>query len=378
MFGDGDDSRMAFFFATPDDLLPVLSSVEARHSVVYTPCGHVNEPRVDHFSTARDLPTLFQPQPFESAVGGPAYLVTEAGTDVVLRQLSPYEGKDRWAVDQLANPDSTVLRHGGPYGDNVLLHGEVRTAYKTKVAVRLQRAFDNAVRKHFVKIGAFYVGPGAEALLDSGWRLTAAQQCPPEFDLRRPDRCLRGSAAEVIRTRRSLQDTWRFLESEGAAMPRRPDGRPFIQDAMPSHDDEELGFYYFKSGLEDADLGKLTLPRTFFGRSSFVRVNFADSELSESRMCWNDFDDCDFSGTDLSGCDMRASRFTGCKFVGAVLRGADLRRSTFDDCDFAGADLSGAVAEDADFQGCVQDFLSDEQQAVMAWSENEGPEPPGG
>jgi hypothetical protein len=184
-FGVGENSGMACFFATPDDLLPVLLSVEARQSVAYTPCGHVNEPRVDRFYTARDLPTLFQPAPFESAVAGPAYLVTESGTDIVLRQLSPYEGKDRWAVDQLYNPDSTIVQHGGLYGDNVLLRGEIRSAHKTKVAVRLQRAFDTAVRKHFVKIGVFYVGRQAQSLLNSGYRLTAAQQCPPESDLRR-------------------------------------------------------------------------------------------------------------------------------------------------------------------------------------------------
>jgi hypothetical protein len=370
---------MAHFFATPDDLLPVLVSVEAKHSIVYTPCGHVHKPKVAHFSTARNLPTLFQPQPYESAVGGPAYLITEAGTDVVLRQLSPYEGKDRWSVDQLANPDSTVLRHGGLYGDNVLLHGDVGTAYKTNVAMRLQRAFDAAIRKHFVKIGSFYVGPGAEALLDSGWRLTAAKQCPPEFDLCRPIRSPGSPAEMAVTTRRSLQDSWRYLEAEDEEAPRHPDGRPFIPDRMPSFDDDKpFGLRYFRSGLEDADRCHLTMPRTYFGRSWFIRINYSDSELTESRMCWNDFDDCDFSGADLSGCDMRASIYTGCKFIGAVLRGADLRRSTFQECDFAGADLTGAVAVDADFQGCVQDFLTDEQQAVMAWAEDLGPEPPGG
>jgi hypothetical protein len=179
---------MAFFFATPEDLLPVLLSVESRCPVAYTLCGHVSEPMVDPFSTARDLPTLFHPQPFESAVAGPAYLVTEAGTKVVLRYIRRNDGTERWAIDQLSNPDSTVLRHGGFYGDNVLLVGEIRTAYKTKAAVRLQRAFDGAVRKHFVKIRAYYVGPKAEALLDSGYRLTTAQQSPPEFDLRRASR----------------------------------------------------------------------------------------------------------------------------------------------------------------------------------------------
>jgi uncharacterized protein YjbI with pentapeptide repeats len=147
---------------------------------------------------------------------------------------------------------------------------------------------------------------------------------------------------------------------------------------MPSiYDEQPLGLSYFRTRLEDSDNSNLTMPRTFFCRSWFMRVSFAGTDLSESSMCWNDFDGCDFSRADLSRCDMRASRFNGCKFVGTVMRGADLRHSSFEDCDFSGAELAGAVAEDADFEGCVQDFLSSEQQVVMSWSE-EGPEPPGG
>lgn len=174
--------------------------------------------------------------------------------------------------------------------------------------------------------------------------------------------------------RKSLEDTWRYLESQGEETPRRPDGQPFVHDAMPNHDDEELGFSYFKYRLEDADNSNLTLPRTFFGRSGFERVSFANTDLSESRICWNDFDDCDFSGADLSRCDMRASIFNGCKFIGACIRGADLRRSSFENCDFTGADLAGAVAEDEDAIDC----LTDKQQATMKFVADEGPEPPGG
>ena len=176
---------MVFFYATANDLLPVLLTVEAKHAIVYTLFDHIHEPRAKQFRTARDLPTLFRPQPFELAVGGPAYLVTEVGAEVTLRPLPPYNGRNRWSVDLLANPESTVLRHGGMFKDNVLLRGEVRTANKTTAAQRLQRAFAAAIRKHFVKVQAFYVGPEAEALLDSGCRLTAAEQCPPEYDLRR-------------------------------------------------------------------------------------------------------------------------------------------------------------------------------------------------
>lgn len=179
-------------------------------------------------------------------------------------------------------------------------------------------------------------------------------------------------------SRRSLEETRLFLEAEGEETPRRADGSPFVPDAMPNQGDEELGFSYFRYRLEGADNGNLTLPRTFFGRSEFVRVSFANTDLAGSRMCWNTFEACDFAGADLTGCDMRASSFRGCRFVGATLRGADLRRSSFEDCDFAGADLAGALAESEDADGDVRDFLGPEQIAIMDWAQDEGPEPPGG
>ena len=176
---------MAHFFATPEDLLPVLLSVEASRHLAYTLTGHVDRPDAHSFHTCRELATLFEPPPTDSASTGPAYLITEATASVSLRELSTYNGKKRWAVDQLLNPDSTVLRHGGIHGARVLLSGEVRTASKSSTATSLQRAFDVAFRKHFVRIKAFYVGSRAEALLDSGCRLTASSQSPSEYDLRR-------------------------------------------------------------------------------------------------------------------------------------------------------------------------------------------------
>ena len=178
--------------------------------------------------------------------------------------------------------------------------------------------------------------------------------------------------------RKSLDETWRYLESQGEEMRRDPNDRPLIPDCMPNHDDEVLRFMYYKYYLEDADNGNLTLQRGFLGRSRFARVSFVGTDLTDSRMCWNEFESCDFSSADLSGCDLRASRFTDCKLVGAILRGADLRCSTFVNCDFARADLSQAVAVDTDFQGCVQDFLTPDQDAQMVLSPDEGPEPPGG
>src|SRR5262245_46783838 len=112
--------------------------------------------------------------------------------------------------------------------------------------------------------------------------------------------------------RKSVEETWSRLESLGESMPRDPSGRPFIPAAMPNHDDEDLGFSFFRAGAEEIDLSNLSLPRTYFGRSLLTRVTFIGTDLSESRMCWNDFIECDFTGTDLSRCDMRASVFEAC------------------------------------------------------------------
>jgi uncharacterized protein YjbI with pentapeptide repeats len=178
--------------------------------------------------------------------------------------------------------------------------------------------------------------------------------------------------------RKSLAKTWRYLESLHSRVPRNADGSPAVLDRMPSIYDEEPRLSFFGTGLEDVDHSSLTMPRTFFGRSLFERVSFAGTDLSESCLCWNDFNDCDFAGADLSGCDLRASSFERCSFAGAVLRGADLRRSYFNACDFAGADLSGTVAADIAPWVHLRERLSPEQVAAVSWAADAGPEPDGG
>ena len=143
--------------------------------------------------------------------------------------------------------------------------------------------------------------------------------------------------------RKSLDETWSFLDAIGMQMPRDGQGRPFVSARMPSYDDREpLGVSFFRCLHADADLSNLSLPRTFFGRSSLERVNFQNTDLSESRMCWNDFRDCDFSRADLTGCDMRASVFTNCRFTLALLCRAEMRGADFSHCVFSDADMAGA------------------------------------
>ena len=177
-------------------------------------------------------------------------------------------------------------------------------------------------------------------------------------------------------SRRSLEDTWSYLEATGISMPRDVHGQPFVPPCMPSHDDEEpLGFDFFRCGHSDADLSNLTLPRTFFGRSSLERVLFRNTDLSESRMCWDDFIECDFTCADLTGCDLRASVFRDCRFTGAIMTNAELRGAGFRHCDFTRAQMKGAKLTHTQRLTVA---LSQEQKKVVDWHWRSPTQPGGG
>ncbi|MEQ1502453.1 MAG: pentapeptide repeat-containing protein [Myxococcota bacterium] len=121
--------------------------------------------------------------------------------------------------------------------------------------------------------------------------------------------------------RRGYEDSCRALQQAGwldpGALPRLPD-RP------PRHDDEPVaGVCWFREEVT-GDFSGLTLPRTFIGRARVADASFANTDLTESVLCWTAFERVDFSGCDLSGADLRRSTFDGCEFTGAVLRGTKL------------------------------------------------------
>lgn len=175
--------------------------------------------------------------------------------------------------------------------------------------------------------------------------------------------------------RRSVEESWQWLEQNGYEAPRLPDGGPFIPQQMPSTDDEELALRFFRTLLEDEALADLTIPRTYVGRSGFTRVSFHNTDLHESRMCWNDFIQCDFTDADLSGCDMRSSSWESCSFVRCNLSDADLRGADLDRCDFTGASLAGAKLTRL---GGARLALDPRQRSEIEWHWLAGPEPPGG
>jgi len=154
-----------------------------------------------------------------------------------------------------------------------------------------------------------------------------------------------------------------------------PDDAPTLPPRMPQPDDEPGGLEFFRTALEDADLSKVSIPRTLFCRSEVARTSFRDADLSESFMCWTDFVDVDFSTAVLAKADLRASSFQRVSFADADLSGADVTRSGFAGCTFRGARLAGTRLTKAVAR---QMQLSEEQRREVAWHDDEGPEPLGG
>ena len=91
---------------------------------------------------------------------------------------------DRVCIDQLENPDTIHFTPAGIWTDRVLISGSIGTAYTSETTVSLMKRFSGAIRKLFLKVRAFYVGPAAQKLWEAGARLTSAVQSPPEYDLR--------------------------------------------------------------------------------------------------------------------------------------------------------------------------------------------------
>ncbi len=178
-------------------------------------------------------------------------------------------------------------------------------------------------------------------------------------------------ARDMPQPRHSYEDSCRLLQKLGAL----PAGKiPHLPASIPAYDDELIGVSFFRTLVGKNSLDNLTLPRSFFGRSEIQGTSFKNTDLSESRLCWNDFVEVDFTETKLEGSDLRASVYERVKFVRADLQNADLRRATFRDCDFTGASLHGAkLSKNAK----VLESLALDQRTVIDY-QPEGEEPPGG
>lgn len=174
------------FFATKEDLVPLLEAVEHTVSIKYVRMGWSPGPEFDTYARGSEIPNLGQASS-ESSISSDAYLVTLKERPVKTQSVRGLDRAQRYLLDQLGNPGSITFTPGGLWGNDVVLYGRVGTASEDSESQVLMKRFQSQIRKSFRKIKAYWVGPHAEALLDAGKRLTIAEQSPRDFDLTRAE-----------------------------------------------------------------------------------------------------------------------------------------------------------------------------------------------
>ncbi len=175
-----------------------------------------------------------------------------------------------------------------------------------------------------------------------------------------------------LANRLTYENRCRVLQQRGyleaGKVPPIPAQFPGFRDRDP------LGVGFFRAFVGEEALDNFTLPRTFFGRCQAEELSMRNCDLTESNLCWANFDDVDFSDPELSGSDLRGSRFEDVRFTRASLRGCDLRGSVFIECDFTGADMKGARLTRFQEQMVLP---TKKQKREIDWQDDEGSEPEG-
>jgi len=120
----------------------------------------------------------------DSTTSCETFLVSKRDAPISVRSVTG-GAVDRFAVDQLINPDTVIFTPGGIWNDDeILLSGRVGTVSNSLVSQELMNKFRSAITRHFTRINAFWVGARALALFEGGARLTGSVQSPQKFDLR--------------------------------------------------------------------------------------------------------------------------------------------------------------------------------------------------
>ena len=177
-------TKRLLFFATKEDLGPVLAAVERVLPIDYVRMDNYRTGVVDSYASVADIPNLGQ-APTDSAGTSDEYLVVMKGRKVKTESVRGEDGRMRHLVDQLLNPSSITFAPGGLWGNDVLLHGRFATVHDDEASLALMNQCAEALRKSFRKLKAYWVGAEAERLLDSGKRLTISAQASRDFDLTR-------------------------------------------------------------------------------------------------------------------------------------------------------------------------------------------------
>lgn len=174
------------FYAVNNDLTEVIADVEKKFSLKYILMGVYSRDELDKlpiYNSGNDIPGLSHAD-YPDSSGCRSYLILKAEDQVKIRKIILKTGGEKYAVDQLFNPESIVLRHGGWWDSEHILFGTLSLVDSNAKSKTILSEFRKFIGKRFVKVNAFSVGFEALAELKKGTRLCVGVKSPVELDLK--------------------------------------------------------------------------------------------------------------------------------------------------------------------------------------------------
>ena len=177
--------KRIFFFATPDDILPVLKRFEANVPLKFVETGGRTTPNRAIYLEASEIPNPGI-STHETGSQSAGLMVSYRDTKNHMRVS---DNKKYWNLYNGDNEETVVLTMAGRWKNDMLLPGIMDTLHTSNpVAQQLMKWFLSALEKEgFTKVDMWWLGKEALQMLKEGKRLSkTAEQSPPEYDLKIP------------------------------------------------------------------------------------------------------------------------------------------------------------------------------------------------
>jgi hypothetical protein len=174
-------SRNLRVFATKKDWLDIFEEISQLIAVKFIVGGRL----IESISVYHDLKNI--PDIGNSSVGQEIqqkrYLCIRAEVDINFRIVHQRNGLIAKIIDITSNPKAVEINFGGSFGDNTLISGNVSTASADTESQSLFSIVKKNIKKKFQLINSNYLGPEADFLFQSGWRLTSDVRQSRDYDL---------------------------------------------------------------------------------------------------------------------------------------------------------------------------------------------------
>lgn len=175
-------SKQILFFCTRNDITPLIKEIELSFSIEYVKMGLFDDNSISMYDSAIEIPNLGIVDCGDWN-GDLRLMILPKGANVRIRSVAQKKGGIKYAIDPLENQESICIQFGGIYKSDIIIAGKCGTTFFSDFALIVFKKISTLLKKHFVRIGNFYVGQDALDKLKIGWRLTTDEQSPREYDL---------------------------------------------------------------------------------------------------------------------------------------------------------------------------------------------------